>query len=133
MSVVKPTVWCYHAAVWDPTSKNLLTPTHLLRTLCLHSKLALLDLDKTQFPQVLSDTHFRPDVAGENVTDEDRQRYLKAAEAIVMDGMAYEDAISKGTNAKVQQDSCPRLAASSRPPVYCHHWPRALRIHASWI
>ena len=44
---------------------------------------------------MLRDTHFRPDVAGENVTDEDRQRYSNAAEAIVMDGMADEDVIAK--------------------------------------
>ena len=61
---------------------------------------------------MLRDTHFRPDVAGENVTDEDRKGYLKAAEAIVMDGMADEDVIAKG---KKQRQS----SAGQLPKIGC--------------
>ena len=58
---------------------------------------------------MLRDTHFRPDVAGENGTDEDRQGYLKAAEAIVMDGMADEDVIAKGKQCQSSAGQLPKI------------------------
>ena len=49
--------------------------------------------------QFLRYTHFRLEAAGEGITDDDRQRYLDSARAIVQDGLDDAEVTSKGKKA----------------------------------